>query len=193
MVVTRVVAHASSDGRKISTAEQAHCAFFLERISPDLGKEKLWQEIADRASRITDNLGMPIDQGILDTVIVLNALGITTKQSCEGHVDRAVCAPWIFFTTPGIEELNKQIFHAQEEAMQSSKARKYTYADLFELFEPVHQLRSVADCKHAEDQQKVLSLLDAFYGHRYVSQYKKKVFMGILLNIIIFSAIEVFV
>jgi hypothetical protein len=136
-------------------------------------KEKLWQEIADRASRITDKLGMPIDQGILDTVIVLNALGITTKQSCEGHADRAVCAPWIFFTTPGIDELNKQVFQAQEEAMQASKERKYTNAELHQLFEPAHQLRRQADSKHGEDQQKVLAFLDAFYTDRYVSQDKR--------------------
>jgi len=136
-------------------------------------KETQWSEIADRASRITDKLGMPIDQGILDTVIVLNALGITTKQSCEGHVDRGVCAPWIFFTTPGIDELNKQVFQAQEKAIQASKERKYTNAELHQLFEPVHQLRYQADSKHAEDQQKVIALLNTFYADRHISQDKR--------------------
>jgi hypothetical protein len=142
-------------------------------IQIELQKEKLWQEIADRASRITDKLGMPIDQGILDTVIVLNALDITTKQSCEGHVDRAVCAPWIFFTTPGIDELNKQVSQAQEQAMQASKERKHTHAELIKLFEPSHQLRHQADSKHAEDQQKVLAFLDAFYANRHAPQDKR--------------------
>ncbi len=31
-------------------------------------KEQLWQEMADRASHITDKLGKPIDSGILDNV-----------------------------------------------------------------------------------------------------------------------------
>ncbi|HEY4033549.1 MAG TPA: hypothetical protein VGL94_06245 [Ktedonobacteraceae bacterium] len=74
-------------------------------IQISIEKEKQWDEIAERASRITDKLGMPIDQGILETVIVLNLLGITTKQSCEGHMDHGIPAPWIFFTTPGIDEI----------------------------------------------------------------------------------------
>lgn len=75
-------------------------------IQIEVEKEQLWQDMAGRISRITDKLGMPIDPGIMDTVIVLNLLGIVTVQSCEGHIDHGIAAPWIFFTTSGIEELS---------------------------------------------------------------------------------------
>ena len=42
-----------------------------------------------------------IDEGIQDIVSALNALGITTTGSCEGHVDRPSSpAPWVKVTAP---------------------------------------------------------------------------------------------
>jgi hypothetical protein len=38
-----------------------------------------------------------IDGNILPLVASLNAWGVTTTQSCEGHTDRAVPAPWVMF------------------------------------------------------------------------------------------------
>jgi hypothetical protein len=54
-----------------------------------------WDETRERFSRITDNLGKRIDAGILETVVVFNMLGITTLQSCEGHMGWGVPYPWI--------------------------------------------------------------------------------------------------
>ncbi len=50
-----------------------------------LTKQQLWDKQAEEVDSWTDGLGYPIDQGIKDTVIVLNILGFTTRQSCEGH------------------------------------------------------------------------------------------------------------
>ena len=44
---------------------------------------------------VTDRLGMPIDDGILKTVVAFNAIGFITVQSCEGHADRGCCYPWV--------------------------------------------------------------------------------------------------
>jgi hypothetical protein len=35
-----------------------------------------WNLVAEKMSKITNNLGMPIDKGIFDTVVALNVLGI---------------------------------------------------------------------------------------------------------------------
>lgn len=43
-------------------------------------------EIRFNVDKATDKLGTPIDEGIKDTVIYLNALGLKTSQSCEGHL-----------------------------------------------------------------------------------------------------------
>lgn len=54
-----------------------------------------WNEALHHFTRITDRLGKTIDSGILETVVTFNLLGITTLQSCEGHIDWGVPYPWI--------------------------------------------------------------------------------------------------
>lgn len=54
-----------------------------------------WNEVADRFAMVTDKLGKPIDQGIFETVVALNVLGVKTRQSCEGHLDWGCPFPWI--------------------------------------------------------------------------------------------------
>jgi hypothetical protein len=40
--------------------------------------------------------GIPgMEEGILETVVGLNAFGITTRQSCEGHLDWGWPCPWV--------------------------------------------------------------------------------------------------
>src|SRR5216683_6860035 len=54
-----------------------------------------WEEGRSEVSRFTDRLGSPIDEGIFDTVVVLNLLGFRTFQSCEGHLDHGCPYPWV--------------------------------------------------------------------------------------------------
>lgn len=54
-----------------------------------------WNETAKRFASVTDRLGKPIDEGIFDTVVALNMLGVTTKQSCEGHIGWGAPYPWV--------------------------------------------------------------------------------------------------
>lgn len=46
-------------------------------------------------AQITDNLGTPIEAGILDTVAALQLLGFGTSGSCEGHADGGCAWPWV--------------------------------------------------------------------------------------------------
>lgn len=45
--------------------------------------------------KIVDALNRPVDAGIKPTVAILNALGLTTTQSCEGHIEGNICGPWV--------------------------------------------------------------------------------------------------
>lgn len=54
-----------------------------------------WEETAARFRRVVDKLGKPIDAGIFETVVALNMAGITTRASCEGHLDWGVPHPWV--------------------------------------------------------------------------------------------------
>jgi len=42
---------------------------------------------------IINKLGYPVEKGIANLVWILNSMGITTRQSCEGHPDRSVGNP----------------------------------------------------------------------------------------------------
>ena len=54
-----------------------------------------WDELAEKFSHVTDKLDMPIDYGIFETVVALNALDIPTSASCAGHLDHGLPYPWV--------------------------------------------------------------------------------------------------
>jgi hypothetical protein len=60
-----------------------------------INSNKKFSEILLMLKSCTDALGKPIDEQILQLVAILNYLGIPTIQSCEGHLDHGIAAPWI--------------------------------------------------------------------------------------------------
>lgn len=81
-----------------------------------------------------DALGKPIDEGIKETVVFLNALGIPTASSCEGHTDWG--APWPHI---GVEAPNepKERWENQNSIFQET-AEKYSIS-----FEDVKRANSL--------------------------------------------------
>jgi len=63
--------------------------------------DQQWDELVKHFCSVSDGLGMPIDDEIFETVVALNALGITTTMSCAGHITRDegdVRYPWVDFS-----------------------------------------------------------------------------------------------
>ena len=48
----------------------------------------------------SDALGYPIEAGIKEIVIALNAIGLNTTGSCEGHTDWGRITPWVDIAAP---------------------------------------------------------------------------------------------
>jgi hypothetical protein len=96
-------------------------------------------------SGVTDGLGKKIDQGIFETVVALNALGIDTTGSCEGHINWGIAAPWVDIDPPGdVETLRDQMrVVSKEEARKISDHLGIKQCILF---------------------QSISKLLDQFYG-----------------------------
>lgn len=116
---------------------------------------------------MTDSIGRPIDSGILETVIALNILGITTNQSCEGHLDHGRPYPWITFITPAAVKLAKQSAAAFTQAIQK-KEQEHCQDDVLQpIYDKANQLKLQAERLHALDQQKILDHLIAFYSVRH--------------------------
>lgn len=109
---------------------------------------KSWQEATHEATRFTDRLGRGLDPGIRDTVIALNMLGVSTTQSCEGHLDHGRPYPWVTFDSAEAKALFQQSGVA--------------FAN--EQFEDAHALKHRAEAEQAYDQRKVIEALTAFYA-----------------------------
>lgn len=54
-----------------------------------------YQEMCARVAQFKDKLDCEVDGGIFETVVMLNLAGITTFQSCEGHLDHGALYPWV--------------------------------------------------------------------------------------------------
>lgn len=128
--------------------------------------EQCYQEMCERVATFTDTLGMPVDPGIFETVVVFNLLGLHTFQSCEGHLDHGCPYPWVTI----IDEEQERLFNRRwlavcqledqaKEAGTQEAYDRYLAADV--------QLRLVMARSEMESSfyKRLTSLLDAFYLH----------------------------
>jgi hypothetical protein len=114
-------------------------------------KQRRWDEIAARLERVVDGIGKPIDQGIKEGVLGLNALGINTTGSCEGHPDWGTYAPYIDIEGEGVEDLDRQL-RALEDKPENYSQGKQIFAEI--------------ERRNLEERKKLQVLLDAFYRGR---------------------------
>lgn len=145
-----------------------------------------WDDLVKHFCSVSDRLGMPIDDEIFDTVVALNALGITTTMSCAGHITRDegdIRYPWVDFsaTDTEIEDLKKeqQELHKKAEKIQHKLTRQRNKNADSEHIQPLmkksreawheyhslgHKLRKL----QVPIRRKVVEYLVQFYEHRSV-------------------------
>jgi len=91
-----------------------------------LAKDQEWEQVFDVVARTVDGMGKRIDTGIMGVVLGLNAHGIRTTMSCEGHLDHGNPYPWVWVPTEDqgklVEVLNA-FNHANEEEGQRAMDR----------------------------------------------------------------------
>lgn len=134
-------------------------------------KEQEWNQCADRLGQMTDRLGKPIDAGIFDTVVALNLLTIHTTQSCEGHLDHGIAAPWVEINPPETAELKalriqmNQLVNRIETLEQEERPDE----ELAPLYQAYQRLDKEARRPQLEELQKVMRLLAEFYQNQQVT------------------------
>ncbi len=141
-------------------------------------KRQQWQEASKQFSRTVDGLGRPLDEGIMETVVVLNLLGIRTEASCEGHLDHGTAAPWIDIgakETPDEREEEKAAF---DEARKQIELNELSYEDIESLFDKARTIQHQNARKHLELQRKTLMYLSMFYANRYVPHDHQLIIQG---------------
>ena len=84
-------------------------------------KETRIQDVEKQVDETADNLNMPIDEGIKETVVAFNIWNFPTSASCEGHTEEGIPAPWI-----NVMALNKpEERYVNEEEVYRKTAEKY--------------------------------------------------------------------
>lgn len=95
-------------------------------------KQEKWQEVSIEVESWVDGLGFRIDPKIKETVIALNALGISTTASCEGHLDHGCPYPWVDIDahTSEIQILKRRLVEISEEIEKNEQLLKLNYPQL---------------------------------------------------------------
>jgi hypothetical protein len=132
-----------------------------------------WEGAEALARRITDRIGCPIDNGILETVVVLNLLGLRTCASCEGHLDYGTPYPWIDFETDefpsfkqALEDADREELNAEEReekgaqlvALAATLAPSRLQIRLEELLDTYYQ-----QCPQSEDWRVIVRCMHPGY------------------------------
>lgn len=139
-----------------------------------------WDKVKDEIENTADAEGHGIDEGIKDAVIALNAFKINTGQSCEGHLDNGMSAPWIRIEAPN--EPNERFIGwndtfekvAKKYNMPFEEAKRMFNMDVY--WEAFHECEVNGETKDyqkwREESGKLLyttkDILDDFYKNRQV-------------------------
>ncbi len=148
-------------------------------------KQELWDAMSVDVDHWGDGLNYPVDEGIKETVIVFNLMGIETTASCEGHLDRGLSYPWIDMQThsPEIRGMMNEYFDVQEqenneETLLEMKYPDKTYNELLKipeaekllgLYDKRHFLRKAVEERQMQCLEPLNQLLNQFYENRTVS------------------------
>ena len=78
------------------TACQIWCNIQSMEKEDKIEQNKTWEELTRKFSNeVGDKLGKGIDNGAVQSVVGLNALGFETSGSCEGHLDHGAPGPYL--------------------------------------------------------------------------------------------------
>ncbi|MBA2682436.1 MAG: hypothetical protein H0U76_29090 [Ktedonobacteraceae bacterium] len=149
----------------------------MDSPSSQISKEQVWNQTYERFSHVTDRLHMPIDSGILETVVAFNVLNMQTTGSCEGHLDHGTYAPYIHFNSNWLREDNNRASEKLSEARKQRELKQLSADEVEHLFEEGRQLRGEVRRKHIQSFLPLLRYLTAFYAERLVPYDRRLILM----------------
>ncbi len=124
-------------------------------------KQSSWEKVKQEVRQFKDALGMPVDEGIFETVAVFRYLGINTTMSCAGHLDRITRGPYVYFMS---NQNGKLLLKMKEIGDRTNPEYK--------------QLFNETTRNNLIERQKIIPSLDAFYTNRFVSYNQRIIIEG---------------
>jgi hypothetical protein len=150
-------------------------AALRQRESPSMTHrvthQELWERKLSEVDALRDGIGKPIDPGIRETVAILQLLGLHTRQSCEGHIDWGLPAPWVALYVPEAEQLREKILPLESwlEVLQEDD----------EAFERVcherNRLRQQETQCEAQAWMPLFRWLASYYQHHSAVPYEERI------------------
>lgn len=142
---------------------------------------KKWNKVKKEMEEAADVLGYEIEKDIMEPVVALNVFGINTNQSCAGHIDRGMSAPWISIKAP--DEPEEQFSGQNESFERVAKKYEMPVEEAKRMFNEDAYWEAIRECeandeteeykKWKEEGKKLLciikKILNDFYKDRYVS------------------------
>jgi hypothetical protein len=150
----------------------------LETVAINTQKEQRWQQVVVALETTKDRSGLGIDKGVFETVAALNILDINTKQSCEGHLERGIAAPWIDVEvkeTEGLKALKEQLQRAMDDE-ERAEQEGVVEEELARLYAERQRLQKEVQIPQLREIQKTMQHLAAFYESRQVP-YDRRIVM----------------
>ena len=169
---------------RVSTANSAEIKKFTQQE---------WEKISEEADTWVDYRGFPLDPKIRELVIALNAVGVVTSASREGHLTREKAYPWIDID---LQTDESRLLKEQEEFVwQELKKEEELFDEKFPgqpadewLFQPNAQLQKLreewSDLRHKIKQinltqlENLHLLLKRFYQTHQTS-YDSLIFLSL--------------
>jgi hypothetical protein len=140
-------------------------------------KNQRWEASEKYFSRIIDGFGTPIDPGIIDVVVALNMVGVNTEASCEGHLGHGNAHPWIRIGAPGVDDLEEELRHARLKVH-----RRIFNWNRDKAWAKHNEIEARLKPLHMQEWDKVISLLEDFYKHRFVDLDRRLIISDPLMS-----------
>jgi hypothetical protein len=154
-----------------------------------------WDSFVEHFSQVKDALGKPIDSEIFETVIALNALGMSTVLSCGGYLDkrRGLIMPWVDIDPLdiGLPELVQEEIHLVERSRQIHQKMKRlreehaepteiqrTQMEANELYQRLRLIQDRMRLIRSELRTRLASYLTEFYQQRHVAFDRRLILSG---------------
>lgn len=145
--------------------------------------QQVWDKTAQKFAKVTDRLGTPIEAEIMETVMALNVLGISTSMSCGGHLDddRGFVAPWvdIWWSDSTVIQLRQQAqakrqqadsLHEELEYLHKTQAPQEEQDTLRqrrdECYHQLHEFRRQIRSMQCPVRDRLIHYITQFYQNR---------------------------
>ena len=135
-----------------------------------------WEQKLSELDTIGDRLGRGIDPGIKETVAVLQLLGLHTCQSCEGHVDHGVAAPWVALESAdprfdALRDIHKDLVEKSESLEEDDDELDVVYEEMLVISDEMDRIEAM-------EFKKLIPFLEEFYCYRTVP-YEQRLILDI--------------